>query len=371
MRILYVTPLYLPWLGGLEVLCSQLLDELRDRGHEVAVVTAVNDEVTLRGVVEVDGVPVLRTDAYHAASWRTPLGMLLIEREIAAFIDDFKPDIAHGHDGGPLLWMYQRAARRRWPLVVTLHVVMTRHAPSGLTGLAKLLAAADWVTGVSDDVVADTLSFAPVEGDRISVIPNGVAPPGPPPPPVADGPARLLCIGRLVPQKGFDRALEALARVVRQRPDVHLTIVGVGPCDDELAEQVERLGLDPHVTLAGRVEHDQIGGLLAACTAVVMPSRFEGLPIVALEAAWMARPVVGTDVPGLRLAVDDGSTGILVASDDPEALAGAILRLVDDRAECRALGAAARKRVERDHPLAACVDRYEAIYGRLVAEHTG
>ncbi|MEA2971608.1 MAG: hypothetical protein QOG82_66 [Actinomycetota bacterium] len=371
MRILYVTPLYLPWLGGLEVLCSQLLDELRGRGHEVAVVTAVNDAVTPRGLGEVDGVPVLRTDAYRMVTWQDPMGMLLIEREIATFIDDFKPDVAHGHDGGPLLWMYQRAARRRWPLLVTLHIVMTRHFADRLAGLAKLLAASDWVTGVSDDVVADTLSYVPAAGDRISVVRNGALPPGPTAGPVPDGPARLLCIGRLVPQKGFDRALDALAVVVRRRPEVHLTIVGVGPADRDLTEQVERLGLGPSVTFAGRVEHDEIGGLLAESTAVVMPSRFEGLPIVALEAAWMARPVVGTDVAGLRMAVADGVNGLLVAEDDREALAGAILRLVDDRDEARGLGAAARARVEREHSLAACVDQYEAIYARLVAEHAG
>jgi glycosyltransferase involved in cell wall biosynthesis len=371
MRILYVTSLYLPWLGGLEVLASQLVGELRGRGHELAVVTAVNDSGAPLGVAEVEGARVLRTDAYHLAARLDPTELLHRRREIRNFVDDFAPDVVHAHDAGPMLVAYERAVRRPRPLVVTLHNVMTLLAPATVPFLAGALRRADRVTGVSADVVADTLTWAPWLGDRISLVRNAVAPPGPSAGPVPDGPPRLLCVGRLAAQKGFDRALDALARVVASEPRAHLTIVGVGPDRGALADQIARLGLERHATLRGRVEHHEIGPLLAASTALVMPSRFEGLPLVALEAAWMARPVVGSDVPGLRCAVADGVTGLLVPDGDVGALAAALLRLIDDRELARELGAAARAAVARDWSLSACASQYEALYGTLVPDGRG
>jgi glycogen(starch) synthase len=366
LRILYVTPLYLPFLGGLEVLCGQLLDELRDRGHEVAVVTAVNSHGVPLGVRDIDGVPVLRIDAYHLETPRTPRETLLMQRQIKDFVDDFGPDVAHAHDGGAVLWLYQLGAKRRRPLLVTLHVVVSLHMPDRLRLLAKLLVAADWVTGVSDDVVADTVAFAPEVRSRISTVRNAVVPPGAPAP-WPEGPPELLCLGRLVAQKGFDRALDALALVVARRPDVHLTIAGSGPDRSQLAAQITRLGLGEHASLVGRVEHRHVDDLISAATAVVMPSRFEGLPLVALEAAWLGRPVVATDAPGLRCAVDGNISGIVVNDGDPEALADALLRLVEDQAMAQKLGANARAAVEQDWSLGACVDEYESLYERLVA----
>ncbi|MGI8608536.1 MAG: glycosyltransferase family 4 protein [Candidatus Dormibacteria bacterium] len=367
MRILYVTPLYLPWLGGLEILCSQLLAELVARGHEVAVLTAVNDHSVPLGEDVVQGVRVLRTDVYEARR-EVPMDLLLIQREVARFTADFAPDVTHAHDPGALLWVYQRGAARRSPLLVTIHNVMTHHAPKQLESMARMVRLADWVVGVSDDVVQDTRTFASLSAGRESVVVNGVVPPGPAPAPVADGPARLLSVGRLVPQKGFDLALEALALVVRERPEVRLDIVGEGPEERHLREQIKALGLVQHARLLGRVEHARIAGLMAAATAVVMPSRFEGMPLVALEAGRTGRPVVGTAAPGLRCAVVDGHTGLLVPAEDPRALAAALLRVVDDRDLARKLGAAARERIEVEHSLTRCVDEYEELYSRLVQE---
>jgi glycosyltransferase involved in cell wall biosynthesis len=367
LRILYVTSLYLPWLGGLEVLAGQLVAELRERGHEVAVVTGVNDRDLPTGVAEVEGAAVLRVDAYHLGASLDPMDLLVGRRELRQFVERFAPEVVHAHDAGPMLLAYEKAVRRRTPVLVTLHNVVSLLTPTMVPRLARALRDADLVTGVSPDVVADALTWAPWLSDRISVVPNGVAPPGPPGGAVPDGRAELLCVGRLVPQKGFERALDALAIVVAAGRDVHLTIAGVGPDRPQLAAQVARLGLGQRVTLCGRVERDRIAGLMSASTALVMPSRFEGLPLVALEAAWMARPVVGTDVPGLRWAVSDGRTGLLVPEGDTDALAAALIRLIDDRGLARALGDAARSAVERERSLATCADQYEALYRRLVA----
>ena len=365
MRIVYITPLYLPWVGGLEVICSQLLAELRQRGHDVAVITAVNDTVTPLGLVEIEGIPVLRADPYRAIGSQSPSELLRVRRQVSSFVEDFGADVVHAHDPSPLLWIYQRLAPRRRPLILTIHVVLSRHDPSLLQAAVKLMHEVDWVTGVSDDVVNDILSYAPALGDRISMVRNGARPPGPPPGPLPDGPVELLCVGRLVTQKGFDLALDALAILVRERKDIHLSIAGEGPCFNDLAAQIERLGLSEHATLLGRVEHDRIGELMAASTIVVMPSRWEGLPLVVLEAAHMERPVVGTDAPGLGSAIEDGVTGLVVPEEDSESLAGALIRLIDDRDEARAIGRRARAAALRNSSIGACADQYERLYERF------
>jgi glycosyltransferase involved in cell wall biosynthesis len=119
------------------------------------------------------------------------------------------------------------------------------------------------------------------------------------------------------------------------------------------------------VVFAGAVDHEEIPAMLSRHVALVMPSRYEGLALVALEAAWMGRPVIGTRAPGLALAVVDGKTGLLVDADASGALAAAMEELAVDRARARRMGDAARRLAEAEWSLAACVDGYEQIYARL------
>ncbi len=127
----------------------------------------------------------------------------------------------------PSGWLYLRAARRtQRPIVVTLHNVMTHQLQGSLDLLETLLLRADWVTGVSQDVVNDTLRFAPAVAAKASVIRNGIAPPIATVTPVPFDPPRLTCIGRLVPQKGFDRGINAFASLAPRFPDLRLTIAG-------------------------------------------------------------------------------------------------------------------------------------------------
>jgi len=160
--------------------------------------------------------------------------------------------------------------------------------------------------------------------------------------------------------------LDALAILVDQRQDIHLSIAGEGPCFDDLAAQIERLGLGQYATLLGRVEHDQVSKLMAAATMIVMPSRWEGLPLVTLEAAYMERPVVASGAPGLGSAIEDGVTGLVVPMEDPDSLARALLRLIDNRDEARAMGARARAAALLNASLEDCADQYERLYERFI-----
>lgn len=368
-----MTPLYLPWVGGLEVLAAQLVAELHDRGHEVAVLTA-HGPGEEPSVDVVDGVEVVRTAAHHAIERRDMAAILAVQRDTWNYMRDFAPDVVHGHDAAPSLWLSLRAARRRHPpVVMTLHSVMSEHyafVGGSLAGLRTVMRESAWLTGVSADVVDDALTIEPSIADRISVLPNGVPLPSDPAP-VADGPARFLCLGRLVPQKGFDRAVRAFALLAPDHPDARLTIVGAGPDRAELVALAESSGAAERIEFLGEVDHSRTAALIESATAVVMPSRFEGLPLVALEAAARARPVVGTFAPGLSRAVDPGVTGLLVEGDHDAALAAALATVVDDRDRARALGARARERAEREFSLSHCVDRYLELYEQVALTASG
>lgn len=362
MRILLVTALYHPWLGGLEILAGQLACELSSRGHTVGVLTAVNDLETPLGLDIVDGVSVLRIDAYNAHGPPGPRDLLLRRRAVRDLVADLRPSVVHSHDAGAVLVTYESVVPHGPPMVVTVHNVMSLLQPRDTGRLSTVLARAQAVTGVSEDVVADIEIFAPDLPHPPLLVRNGVVPPTTPWTAVPDGPADLLCIGRLVPQKGFDRVLDALVEVVQQEPTTRLLVAGTGPACRDLLHQAEVLGLREAVTMLGRVEHGDVPGLLETSVSLVMPSRFEGLPLVALEAAWAGRPIVGTEVPGLRRAVQDNVTGRLVPPDDTVALSAALLEVVRDRERARRWGAAARRVAQECYGLSPCVDAYEAVY---------
>jgi glycosyltransferase involved in cell wall biosynthesis len=184
---------------------------------------------------------------------------------------------------------------------------------------------------------------------------------------VREAPVRLACIGRLVPQKGFDLAIRAMPEVLAHHPHVRMSIVGGGPDGRALVELARELGVEKNIDFEGIVDRDRVASLLTECRAVVMPSRFEGLPLVALEAGWAARPVVGATAPGLSEAIFDGDNAITVPMEDPPALARAIERLVEDRDLAERLGCRGRERAERDHSLVTCADAYERLYEKVVS----
>ena len=360
LRVLFITPAYLPWLGGLEVLASQLLEELQHRGCEVGLITCPHAAVEA-GLDEVGGVPVLRTGTQEALARNDGAAVLRGAVEVGRFARDLAPDVVHTHDASTALWTYLRTQRHRRPLVSTIHNVMSAHLGEELAPVAAMVNESAWVTGVSQAVVDDTAQLFPAVVDRLSLVRNAVkAPPGEPQPIVERAP--LLCVGRLVPQKGFDMAIEAFALIAERFPWARLQIAGTGPDRDDLLALGRRLGVGDRLDLLGRVEPDEVPRLLARSTALVMPSRYEGLPLVALEAAWSARPVVAMAGPGLGEAVVDGTTGLLVPPGDVPGLARSMAVLLASRERATTMGRAARSRMEEHWSIGATVDAYEAIY---------
>lgn len=367
MRIVFLTSAYLPHVGGIEVLLHQMAGELRGRGHEVAIVTAdAAPGAGPDGDECIDGVPVRRFDLTTARASRSVRELHRLQRELTRTYRDVRPDVVHTHEAGMLLWLHQVATRScPLPTVATLHTVLARHMgadPAVLSAMGTLLSRVDHVTAVSNVVADDARSWGPLVGE-IEVVPNGVQPP--PPVPVDRDPMMLLAVGRLESPKMFRLAIDAMVHVRAMFPAARLSIVGSGPDEADLRQQVDRLGLGDAVQLLGRVDGSTVRSMMAQASAVLMPTRYEGLPLVALEAAWAATPVVGTAVPGLDEAVEHGRTGVLVDGFDPREFARAVIEVLGRPERARALGRAARDSAERRFGLAQCVSRFEAIYQRV------
>ncbi|MFL6135638.1 MAG: glycosyltransferase family 4 protein [Nocardioidaceae bacterium] len=207
----------------------------------------------------------------------------------------------------------------------------------------------------------DVAQHVDVPGARVRLLPHGVDldrfRPGPRRD--ADGPLRVLAVGRLVEKKGFPTLLAAMARL--SVPCV-LRIVGTGAQHGRLTADIERLGLAGTVELAGRRSHEQLPADYAWADVVAVPSVVDssgdrdGLPNVALEAMACGRPLAVSDVAALGSAVRDAGSGVVVPPGDPGALADALTTLADQRVR-ESFGAAGRRHVEEHFDLAACTRR--------------
>jgi glycogen(starch) synthase len=173
-------------------------------------------------------------------------------------------------------------------------------------------------------------------------------------------------MGRLDRQKGFDLAIAALAQLRHRYSNLRLVVAGDGPERDHLRALACARGVDDCIDFLGEVDTGDVGALLRACTVLVMPSRFEGLPLVALEAAWAGRPIVAAESPGLTDAVVPGETALTVPAEDADALASGIAALLADPGRAGELGRRARAVAERRYSLDRCVDEYERLYHQVV-----
>lgn len=369
MRVLVWSGTFWPRIGGIEVLCAALLPALRERGYEFTVVTSHYYDDGLPDEEQYLGIPVHRFPFLSALADGNIDAMMETRQRVAKLKRTFAPDLIHLHVVGPgELFHLLTAGAHPAPLLATLHRNLPGHGTEADTIVGRTLHDADWVSCVSESVLAQARGRVPAITSRSSVIYNGLEVPVLPPEPPPAGPPRLLCVGRLVPEKGFDLALRALAALVDRFPTVRLTIAGDGPARSELERLAAELALTDHVDFLGWVAPDQVSALLSATTVVVVPSRWpEPFGLVALEAAASARPVVAARIGGLPEVVVHRQTGLLFDAEDSGALAEAIGSVLHDPESAARMGQAARRRAVQEFPLERCVDAYDELYRMLSA----
>lgn len=173
-------------------------------------------------------------------------------------------------------------------------------------------------------------------------------------------PGYLLFVGRLRIRKGVEVLLEAL----RDLRDVRLLIAGDGEHREALERKTAELGLGSKVRFLGRCDAARVRGLLKGAAALVVPSTYEGMPLVVLEAMESGVPVVASAVSGIPEVVEDGRTGWLVAPEDPQGLARALAEVLNRPDEARRRGEAGRQRVDdRFRPAHAVAAWKQAVLG--------
>lgn len=267
-------------------------------------------------------------------------------------------DVVHAHQGEdlavlPLAWLAAR--RHRCPLVVTVHCSV-QHTLRG-RGLRALLLhrlggaveratlrRADAVVVLTTRARAGLLTDG-IAAERVHVIPSGFDPsifaaPADRPPERAGG-LRIGYVGRLAPQKRPDLVVQAFTRMAQP---AQLVVVGDGPERSRVESLVADSPARDRISLSGFVPHDAIPGVLAGLDVLVLPSAYEEMGSVLVEAMATGLPVVASNVGGIPEVVRDGETGLLVPPGDVDALAAALDRLVADDELRGRLGRAARAR---------------------------
>jgi len=179
---------------------------------------------------------------------------------------------------------------------------------------------------------------------------------------ITDDALIIGCIGRLHPQKGYPQLLQALKDVKDKIPGVHLLIIGTGELDSQLKSMAHKLGLSKSVTFAG--SRTDIPAILNCLDLFVLPSLWEGHPLVVLEAMAAGLPVVATQVGGTPEVVQNGETGLLVEPKDISQLASAMITLLQNPSLRKEMGIAGKKRV-RLFSIENMTQKTESLYMKL------
>ena len=371
-RVLILSWEYPPLIeGGLARHVRKLSEALVGLGVEVHVLTRGGEDApaaeTAAGVfVHRIREPAHPKDLGEFIAWveRMNADLLAAGVELGDGLDF---DLVHGHD-----WLVASACdhlARRFaaPLVTTIHATeygrhqgwVKDHPQSYIHGVER------WITNRSQrvitcsafmrDQVADIFGVAT---SRIAVIPNGIDPGDLPRPDPAEM-TRLraefakpeerlvLLIGRLVYEKGFQLALEAMPEVIAAVPGTRFLVAGSGAHEAELKAQAEKLELMEHGTFLGWIGDDVLHTLYGIADLTVVPSIYEPFGLVALEAMASGCPCIVADTGGLREVVPHEEAGLRFAARDPEALAEVAIRVLSDDELGRRLVAEAYEHLRR------------------------
>jgi glycosyltransferase involved in cell wall biosynthesis len=329
--------------GGSEVYAEHVCDGLAGLGHEVTLLTArydgsAEDEVRPSGVrvVRLGG----RLGVYARAAWavrsgRVPRPDVVVETQngIPYLAALWAPRTPH-------LVLVHHVHREQWPVV--FGPVLARVGWFIESRVAPRVNRRRPYVAVSE-VTRDELAELGVDRDRVRVIHNGALPP-PPHDVRRSAEPQLLVLGRLVPHKRVEVALEVMARLRVEFPTARLVVAGRGWWEAEVRAEVERLGLEDVVDVVGFVSTAERHRLLASSWVSLVPSVKEGWGLVVVEAGMHATPTIAfRGTGGITESIVDGETGYLAEADDVADFTELTRRLLLDEAERERLGKAAEE----------------------------
>jgi len=295
---------------------------------------------------------------------------------IAAVLRGAVIDVLHTHGGVAGLYGRLAAKKAGIPAVVhTLHGIHYLHYRNPLLKWAfivlerRLSRFTDAVIFVSQADLRRGMKLRLAPAGKARLIRNGIDPAGMIPgfdraakkiELGSDGRPLIVAVSRLHRQKGLKYLLRAVPLIREGIPAVKVVIAGGGPLASKLASAVRRLRIGESASLLG--EREDAREVLAAADVFVLPSLWEGLPYVLVEAAALGKPIVASDIDGVREVVRSGETGVLVPPRDPGSLAAALILLLMDQDLAGKLGERARRDIPSDFALERMVRETEALY---------
>ncbi|TWU60543.1 4-alpha-N-acetylgalactosaminyltransferase [Rubripirellula tenax] len=357
--------------GGAERVMAGLATRLAQRGHRVTLVT-LDDGATDRHSVE----GVVRRPLDVMGESGSPIAAIMNLRRrvgvLRAAVQDIRPDVVLSFCDRTNILAVMAIAPTGIPIVISERSdpaeqtlgrfyswQRSRMYPRADRVIAQTDAAAGYLQSILDrhsnrrrpdkvDVIASAVDAPPLVSDRTIATTN----------------RRIVGIGRLETEKGFDRLIEAFALVHRRHPDWTLRIVGEGTKRPDLESQVRQLGLQSHVTMPGWVR--PVWGELAPATVFVLPSRYEGFPSALMESMAAGVPSVSVDCPsGPGAIVNDGVNGLLVA-DNVDGITGGIEQMIQDPPHRESMGRTGTEVLQR-FGWDAMVDAYEQVLSEASA----
>lgn len=370
MKIVYVTHIAFPDVVGDPFHSLELARKMSARGHKTTVVTWNKRSPSSNRIEEVNNVSVWRL-----AGTSFKLNNLITEypfiRGMTTAFGQLKPDIVHAHSHLFLtsVQAIRKAKRLGLPSVITVHGVLAhrnmvvnfaQHAYLHALGSMILRNANSVVCLTRGDVGEIVKLGCPQE--KIRLIPNAVDTARFRPSKKREG-NLIVWIGRFVPEKGLEHLIEAAQMTAKRAKDAKFLLIGYGPWKTKIAKLAHDYGLLPEVVrIAGPLEADEVAETLGRADVFVFPSVKEGLPISILEAMASGAAVVGSDISGIRDVITHRENGILIPPRNPQALADAILDLLDDNNLRRKMGQKARELMINEYSWDTITSRIENVY---------
>jgi glycogen(starch) synthase len=388
MRILVLTWEYPPkGVGGLAQHVYDLTHALRDKGHELTIVTAGDDESIEHEqqenlqIFRVKPFPVTGNDFL---SWVFQLNFAMLEKCFTLTQTGYEFDIIHAHD-----WLVAFSARAlkfglHLPLVATIHATEYGRNQGLHNGLQRYISDVEWwltyeawkVIVCSNYMNNEVENIFQVPSDKIHVIPNGVELNGfkaldenfKRSNYASDDEKIVFFIGRLVPEKGLHILLDAASKVIYHYPKAKFVIAGKGPSADYLRAKATILGMEDRCYFTGYINDKVRNSLYRASDVAVFPSIYEPFGIVALEAMAAGVPVVVSDTGGLSEIVNHGMDGLKAIQGNAGSLANSILTLLKDKKLAMSLASNATEKVRNEFSWHTIADKTESVYNEVILE---
>ena len=330
MKVLHLLSGFYPTRGGIETLVDSLAQELKGQHSIDSIFVAPRYWNSRPDVLNHAGITVYSLDVKVSGKssadrrLRDARQAMILTKQLDEIWEQEQPDVIHVHGVFDLFLLGNRLAQKYdIPVLNHLHGELTSTlSPDYIDTLRN----ADLVVAVSNPVAQSFHQLQPKA--TAVVIANGLADLAPRPRIIEI--KRVVLVGRLEKQKGFDVAFEALARLVSKGHRLEIHIVGIGN-HQYLQREAIRLGIDNLVIFHGRCNRDQTLNVMRKSDLVLVPSTsIEGFSLVAAEASLMGIPVIASNVGGLAKTIKHEFSGLIVDPSDAEGLASSIKRYISD-----------------------------------------